>query len=37
LKTEEHRADIAVALKTRGGRMDLAARRRLLNRLARTD
>jgi transcriptional regulator len=36
-KTEEHRAEIALALQTRGGPMDSAARRRLLGRHPKTD
>jgi transcriptional regulator len=36
-KTQVHRAEIATALRTRNGPRDAAARRRLLNRLPRTD
>jgi len=36
-KTQEHRARIAVALQTRNGPLDVAARRRLLSRFPRTD
>jgi transcriptional regulator len=36
-KTEEHRAEIAVALQTRDGPMDSAARRRLLGRHPKAD